>query len=252
MTWKVNKIMNLRIPGAILLAILVAASAFGPCAFAQSDNAALEKVLTKMDDVAKDFRSLESSFVWDHYTQLVDEHEISRGEIYFKREGNQMAMAADIAGTPKKGDAAAVPPKYILYGDGEVQIYNPKIDTVNVYKPGKNREAVESFLVLGFGGRGQDLRKSYDLKYLGAEKVEGVETAKLELIPKSEKARGMFPKIVLWIDPQQGVSVQQQFFERSGDYKLAKYSEIHMNQKLPDGVFKLKTTAKTTYLFPQG
>ena len=245
--------MNLRIHKALLASILLTAAALAPStAFAQSDSAALEKVLTQMDDAARDFRSLEASFVWDHYTQLVDEHETSKGQIYFKRDGNQTTMAADIAGTPKQADAPAVAPKYILYSDGQVKIYNPKIDTVNLYKPGKNREAVESFLVLGFGGRGQDLRKSYDLKYLGSEKVEGVETAKLELVPKSETARRMFPRIVLWIDSRQGVSVQQQLFEQSGDYKFAKYTEIHLNQKLPDGVFKLKTTAKTTYVSTQG
>jgi len=249
---KTIKIMSLRLYKALSTCVLFAVVALTPKAFGQADNAPLEKVLTQMDSVSKDFHTLEASFVWDHYTQLVDEHETSKGEIYLQRDGNQTTMAADIAGTPKTGEAAAVPPKYILYADGEVKIYNPKIDTVNLYKPGKNRDAVESFLVLGLGGRGQDLNKSYDLKYLGSEKVEGVEAAKLELVPKSEKARGMFPKIVLWIDPKQGVSVQQQFFEKSGDYKLAKYSEIHMNQKLPDGVFKLKTTSKTTYVSPQG
>jgi hypothetical protein len=33
---------------------------------------------------------------------------------------------------------------------------------------------------------------------------------------------------------------------------LAKYSEIQLNQKLPDGAFKLKTTGKTKFLSPQG
>ena len=55
----------------------------------------------------------------------------------------------------------------------------------------------------------------------------------------------MFARILLWIDPARGVSVQQQFFESSGDYRLAKYSNIELNQKLADGVFKLKTSGKT-------
>jgi hypothetical protein len=46
--------------------------------------------------------------------------------------------------------------------------------------------------------------------------------------------------------------VQQQFFEPSGDYRLAKYSEIQMKQKLPEDVFKLKTTKKTKFVSPQG
>ena len=58
--------------------------------------------------------------------------------------------------------------------------------------------------------------------------------------------------IVLWIDPGRGVSVQQQFFEpSSGNYRLAKYSSIKINQRIPDSVFKLKTTPNTKVVTPQ-
>jgi outer membrane lipoprotein-sorting protein len=59
-------------------------------------------------------------------------------------------------------------------------------------------------------------------------------------------------RILLWIDPSRGISLQQQFFEPGGDYRLAKYSEIQINEKLPDSAFKLKTTGKTKFLPPQG
>ena len=71
---------------------------------------------------------------------------------------NETQMAADIA-EPEK--------KYIVYGGGKVQVYQPKIDQVTEYNPGKNRSDLESFLVLGFGGSGADLLKSYDVKYQG-------------------------------------------------------------------------------------
>jgi outer membrane lipoprotein-sorting protein len=51
---------------------------------------------------------------------------------------------------------------------------------------------------------------------------------------------------VLWIDLDRGISVQQQLFQPGGDYRLASYSDIEINQKIPDSVFKLKTGAKTT------
>jgi outer membrane lipoprotein-sorting protein len=35
--------------------------------------------------------------------------------------------------------------------------------------------------------------------------------------------------------------VQQKFIQpKSGDYRLAKYSDIRINQKLPDDTFKIK------------
>ena len=94
--------------------------------------------------------------------------------------------------------------------------------------------------------------KSFEVKYLGSEKVNGMDTAKLDLVPKSQRVRNTFDHIVLWIDPARGVSVQQQLFEPAGDYRLAKYSDIELNQKISDAVFKLKTTGKTKIVSPQG
>ena len=107
-------------------------------------------------------------------------------------------------------------------------------------------------LLLGFGGRGHDLQKSYDVKFAGTETVGGVAAQKLELIPKSDRFRNNIARILLWIDPALGISVQQQFFEPEGNYRLAKYSQIKINQRLPEDVFKLKTTKKTKFISQQG
>jgi outer membrane lipoprotein-sorting protein len=134
-----------------------------------------------------------------------------------------------------------------------VQVYSTKLDEVDTYNTGKDRAMIESFLVLGFGGSGKDMLKSFDVKYMGHEKVDGTHTVKLELVPKSAKVRNTFDHIWLWIDPSLGVSLQQQFFEpASGDYRLAKYSNIQLNKKIPDSVFKLKTTPRTKFVSPQG
>jgi outer membrane lipoprotein-sorting protein len=141
----------------------------------------------------------------------------------------------------------------VLFSGNKIQVYQPKIDQVMVYNPGKNRDAFESFLVLGFGGRGHDMLKSFEVSYLGAETVEGTSTVKLNLVPKATNVRNNVDHIVLWIDPARGVSVQQQFFfGNSGDFRLAKYSAIKLNEKVPDSVFKLKTTGKTKTITPQG
>jgi hypothetical protein len=49
------------------------------------------------------------------------------------------------------------------------------------------------------------------------------------------------------------VSVQQKFISPQDDYRLAKYSDIQVNgKKIPDEVFKLKTTGKTSTISPRG
>jgi hypothetical protein len=57
---------------------------------------------------------------------------------------------------------------------------------------------------------------------------------------------------VLWIDLDRGISVQQQFFEPQGDYRLAKYSTIKVNEKIGNEVFQIKTTSKTETISPRG
>lgn len=218
----------------------------GMTAWAQAPKTAsagaLESVLDKMDAEAAAFRTLEASFTWDQYSKVVDEHDLQKGVIYFRRNQKDIEMAADITEPAKK---------FVLFSDGKVRVYEPRIDQVTEYNAGKNKAEFESFLLLGFGGRGHDLLKSFDVKYGGVETVDGINAAKLELTPKSEKVRNMFSQIVLWIDPR-GISVQQQLIEPSGDYRLANYNGIKMNEGIPDDVFKLKTTPHTKVLRPQG
>ncbi|MBZ5653891.1 MAG: outer membrane lipoprotein carrier protein LolA [Acidobacteriia bacterium] len=223
--------------------MLVLGALLSAAAWPQSDAVGLDRVLSQMDAAAKSFRTTEASFEWDQYQKVIDDTDIQKGRIFFRRDGGETQMAAEVVEPDKK---------YVLYSAGKVQVYQPKIDQVNEYNAGKNRADIESFLVLGFGGSGHDLLKSYDVKYLGSETANGVEAAKLELIPKSVRLRGNIERILLWIDPARGVSVQQQFFEPGGDYRLAKYSQIQINQKLPDNAFKLKTTGKTRFISPQG
>jgi outer membrane lipoprotein-sorting protein len=214
-----------------------------PASDAAGQAGSLAKVLDRMDATAANFRTTTASFVWDQYQKVVNDTDIQKGKVYFRRVGKETEMMADISEPVQK---------FVLYSEGKIKVYQPRIDQVTVYAPGKNRTDVESFLVLGFGGGGHDLLKSFEVSYQGNESLDGVETAKLDLVPKSARVRNMFSHIVLWVDPSRGVSVQQQVFEPTGDYRLAKYSDIQLNQKISDDVFKLKTTGKTKTVSPQG
>jgi outer membrane lipoprotein-sorting protein len=142
--------------------------------------------------------------------------------------------------------------KFVLYKDGKLQVYQPKIEQVMSYPAGGNRNELETYLVLGFGGSGQELKKSFEVSYEGEENFDGIATAKLQLIPKSEKFRNNFSKIFLWIDLTRGISIQQKFMQPQGDYRLAKYSGVRPNEKIGNDVFQLKTTKKTTFVSPRG
>lgn len=212
---------------AISLAALLAASAYG-----QSKQGNLEQVLTLLDQKSVGFKTVRADFEWDQYQMVVNEHETDKGVMYFRRQGNNVDVAADIL-TPGRS-------KKLVLKDGELRVFNRRTGQVTPYDARKNRESFESFLALGFGGRGHDLPKSFEVRYAGVEQAMGVQAYKLELVPKAKEARGMFPLITLWIDPQTGMSVQQKLDQGEGDYRLAKYKNIQLNQPLPADAFSLK------------
>jgi outer membrane lipoprotein-sorting protein len=142
--------------------------------------------------------------------------------------------------------------KFLLYKDGKLQVYQPKIEQVIQYTAGANHNEIESYLVLGFGGSGQDLKNSFDVTYQGEETIDNIATAKLHLTPKSEKVRNYFTEAFLWIDLNRGISLQQKFMQSQGDYRLAKYSAVKVNAKIGNDVFRLKTTGKTKFVSPRG
>ncbi|HVI80821.1 MAG TPA: hypothetical protein VM715_22245, partial [Candidatus Acidoferrum sp.] len=133
------------------------------------------------------------------------------------------------------------------------QMFQPKVNTVTQFDLGKNRSDFESYVVLGFGGSGQDLKKAFDVTYVDPQTIPVAGTSELQLLPKSDKVKGTYSKILLWIDMNKGISIQQQFFQPQGDYRLAKYSDVQINgKKIPDDVFKLKTNDKTQFVSPKG
>ena len=133
-----------------------------------------------MDKAAANFHNCSSDFVADQYQKVVDDHDFQKGTIYFRKQGDSVEMAADFTSPDKK---------YVLFSNGLVSYYQPAIDQVTEYSAGKNKADFESFLVLGFGGRGHDLEKSYDVKFGGMEQVQGVNAAKLGADPEVSQGK---------------------------------------------------------------
>ena len=222
--------MTLTIPRAILLLAALTPLA----AFAQSD---LQKTLAQMDAASAKFESAQADFQWDDYEAAVQVTDQQFGTVYFERKGAETMMAAELA----KPSA-----KQIVYANGKLDLYEPGIDHLTEFSAGQNRAMYESFSTLGFGGRGSDLDKNWDVSLQGREKIDGVDCAKLDLVPKLQNIKNIYSHITLWIDPARDISLKQQAFEPSGDYRTAHYTHIQVNGKIPTSVFKVNTTKKTT------
>ena len=140
--------------------------------------------------------------------------------------------------------------KYVLFSGGVVSVYVPKAGQVTEYNAGKNKADFETFLVLGFGGRGHDLSKSFDVKYDGMEQVQGDQRRQARTEAQiAESLRTCFRRSRCGLTLRAG-SACSSFSMTAGDYRMAKYNNIKVNDKLSNDVFKLKTSGKVTYVKP--
>jgi outer membrane lipoprotein-sorting protein len=213
---------------------MFAALAILSSALALGQSADLHQVLNQMDAAAARFKSAQADFVADTYTAVVDSHDIQKGTIAFRRAGGATQMVMHVM-----SDNGQTSLKDVLYKDGELKYYQPAVKQETLLKAGSN---YERYFTLGFGGSGKELAANWNIKYLGTEPVDGVETAKLDLTPKTPSDQ--FTHITVWIDAKRGVSLKQQVFQDSGDWRTAVYSNIRLNN-VPASAFTLKIAPGT-------
>ena len=197
-----------------------------------SQTCDLTKTLAQMDTASAKFQSAQADFTWDQYQAVVQEHDTQAGTIYFARKGSTTSMAADI-----RRPAA----KYVTFDGSEVDFYTPDINQETIIAAGSNKEQAETFLTLGFGGSGQDLQKNWNVTCVGNETIDGVSTAKLNLVAKQESVRNTFSSVVIWVDPTRALSLKQVFNAPSGDNRTDLFTHIKYNAHVDQNVFKVKT-----------
>ena len=186
----------------------------------------------RMDQTALNFKSFSAELKQTDHTAIVNDDANLNGTFRMRRsKPGDARVLIEYKGT----DARAIG----FEGD-KVQIYYPKINTVQVYQVGNRRGLVDQFLLLGFGAAIADLKTSYELSYIGQETVAGVATSHLKLIPKSAEVLKILKVAELWMDDATGQPVQQKFStSSSGDYKLVTYFKIKQNPPLSDKDLRL-------------
>jgi outer membrane lipoprotein-sorting protein len=200
----------------------------------------LEIVLKQLDRSAKDFHSLSAEMERTKVTVVVNDRSTETGTLLVR--GDKMLLEM------KPPDA-----RTILRTGDNLYVYNPGLKRVEEYNLGKNRALFDQYLLLGFGTKGSELRKSYLITLLGEPVLDEKKTAELELTPKSEEVRNNISKIQIWFDESSWLPVQQQFFETgSGDYFIIRYSRVVRNPDLGEAHFKPHWPKGTEKIKPQG
>jgi outer membrane lipoprotein-sorting protein len=190
-------------------------------------NWTLEGVLAMLDKSAQDFHSLTADIEHIKYTAVVKDSSAETGQIFVRRDDK---MRIDF----QKPD-----PRTILRNGDSLFVFTPKINRVEEYNIGKHRSFADQYLALGFGTKGDTLKKNYVVTLIGEEEFDNRKTVVLELTPKSDQARSQIARIRMWIDEASWLPVQQKFFETSSDdYFLSHYTHVMKNLKIGDAKFK--------------
>lgn len=222
---------------AVLACIVVAMTAGSGLAAADT----LDAVLNRMNQEAASFHEMTARFKKATYTAVLNDTTQETGSLWLKRSGSNVQMRTEITQPD---------PRSVGVAGNAAQIFYPKINTVQIYDLGKNKGLVDQFLLLGFGGSGRDLQRSYTVRFAGQETLDGRPASHLLLTPKSKEALEQFKQVELWIPETGGHPVQQKFLQPGGDYYLVTFSDIQMNPTLPDSAFRLQLPANVKKEYP--
>jgi len=199
---------------------------------ARAEAAPLKEVLARMDATAAAFKGMTAKIRRVSHTAVINEDNIDSGAVTLRRaKPKEVQMLVELTEPEVKS---------LAFQGRKLEIYFPKILTVQEYDLGKSRALVEQFLLLGFGSTGKELAANYTITSLGEETVGGCKAHRLELIPKSAEALQHLKKVELWIAADGGYPSQQKFFLAGGDYTLVTYTDVKLNPPLSDGALRLK------------
>jgi len=201
----------------------------------------LNFVLSMMDKSAKDFHSVTADLEHIKYTAVVKDTSTETGQIFVRKDEK---MRIDFL----KPDQ-----RTILREGDNLYIYTPKIGRVEEYNIGKHRALADQYLALGFGTKGDNLKKNYLISLVGEDELDGHRTAVIDLVPKSDEMRNQINKIEMWVDEASWLPIQQKFFEAgSDDYFMSHYKNVLKNLKIDDGKFKPDWPKGTKVERPRG
>jgi outer membrane lipoprotein-sorting protein len=193
---------------------------------------ALAEIVSRMADARKRLKTLSAKLEYTKVTVVVNDQSTELGQFFFRKAGKNPEILLKF----EKPD-----PKTVLFTKNRAEIYMPKINQIQEYDLEEHGEMVQEYLLLGFGTETGELMKSYRVKLLGEEDLEGDTTSVLELVPQRESIAAHISKVHLWISEESWLPVQQKFFEPDGDYLVARYEGVRVNRKIPYSMFQIST-----------
>jgi outer membrane lipoprotein-sorting protein len=189
----------------------------------------LTEILSQMNEASKRLKTVSANLEYTKVTVLVDDKSTESGQLFFRR-----GKTPEIRIEMQKPES-----KIILFKKNRGEIYLPKINQIQEYDLEQKSDLLQQFLLLGFGTDTNELKKTYNVKYLREEDLADDTTVVLELTPRKGNVAAQISTIQIWVSEESWLPTQQKFFEPGGDYLIATYSGVKVNRLLPGATFEL-------------
>ena len=184
----------------------------------------LNDILSRMDIDAAKFHGVTAQLTRIDYVASIKDRSEEKASLTLMKKNKNVTALLDFT-SPDVRD--------LLFRDGQVNEYLPKLNLVREYDLGKYSSVVNQFVMLGFGASGKDLKKSYDIQFRGTEVLKiadkDVPVTKLELTPRAADALQYMKRIEFWIPDGASYAVQLKIYQPSGDTNTAIYSSVQVN-----------------------
>jgi outer membrane lipoprotein-sorting protein len=212
----------------VLIGIVVNVSALAAPRAHQTPRP-LREVLTRMNDEARHLKTVSADLEYTHVTVVVDDHSTESGRFVMRNPKKPEMLVRFV-----KPDAST-----LLFKKNRLEIYRPRINQIVEYNLKSHSNVVQQFFLLGFGTDAKSLAAAYSMKLDREANLAGEATAVLDLAPRDSSMLRYFTRIQVWVSEESWLPVQQKFFSPDGDYSIARYSGVRVNESLPASTFRL-------------
>jgi outer membrane lipoprotein-sorting protein len=203
----------------------------------------LDGLLKRMASAASGFHAMTAALKKTAYTAVIND--------LSEESGMMTVLRLKAKDTRMLVEFTRPDPRAVAFAGRKVQIFYPKINTVQEYDLGKQGKLVDQFLLLGFGATGSDLRTTYSIQWAGEENLAGQKTYRLDLTPKNKEAAEHVRHIELWISDANAQPAQEKVWQGAKDYTLISYSDVKLNPNIKEDALRLKMPADVKKEYPQ-
>jgi len=209
-----------------IVAAICAALALPLAAAKVADPGSLEEVIKKVQEQQRKTNTLQADFRQEKELALLSKPEVSTGTFVYSKPNNVL-WSYD---APKKVQ--------MLIANGKLTTFYPELNKAETLDVKRFEDRI--FKYMGATGAIDELARYFDFTFTNKPSET---TYVLDLKPKTGAVAKRVQRIKLWIDKTSYLTTKIEYVEGDGDITRYSFTNIKVNQPVPQGRFVLNLPA---------